>query len=270
MADDKTTASLRSAIKAGELGRALDEVQNAIRKAPGDVDLRVFLFQLLCIQGNWSRALMQLQAVAKLDTTKLEFVQAYHHLINAEAFRAEVFKGNKTPLVFGDSAPWVADLLSAIKCDAHGQGQAAAALRAQALEAAPAIACTVNGTASDWLADADSRIGPVLELMVNGGFYWVPQAAVKSITFDPVEDLRDLIWRPLSITFATEGKFVAFMPVRYPGSEASSDARHQLSRLTEWQPLHDDAYSGLGQRLFATPDADVAMLEVETLEFAAA
>lgn len=268
MREDQECLDAEQALKEGDLGKAVLTIQEKIKKSPSSVDFRVFLFQLLCVQGNWSRALIQLQTIAKLDPSKIEFVQAYHHLINAEAFRAEVFKGNKTPLVFGESAPWIATLINALQFDAAGDHSKASDLRGGALELAPTIPTIVNGNETmSWFADADSRLGPALEVVVNGGFYWIPQDAIKEVVFDPVEDLRDLIWRPLSITFANEGKFVGFMPVRYPGSECSENVQHQLARLTEWQNLGNDNYMGIGQRMFATPENDFAMLDVESLQF---
>lgn len=268
MREDQAFLDAEQALKVGDLQRAISTIQEKIKKSPSSVDFRVFLFQILCIQGNWSRALIQLQTIAKLDPSKIEFVQAYHHLINAEAFRAEVFKGSKTPLVFGESAPWIPMLINALQFDLAGDYAKASNLRTEAMELAPTILTRVDGNqAMAWFADADSRLGPALEVMVNGGFYWVPQDAVKEVVFDPVEDLRDLIWRPLSITFANEGKFVGFMPVRYPGSECSENVQHQLARLTEWQDRGNDNYIGLGQRMFATPEDDFAMLDVQSLQF---
>lgn len=268
MREDQACLDAEQALKVGDLQRAVLTIQEKIKKSPSSVEFRVFLFQLLCVQGNWSRALIQLQTIAKLDPSKIEFIQAYHHLINAEAFRTEVFKGNKTPLVFGESSPWIPTLINALQFDVAGDHVKASNLRTEAIELAPTISTKVNGNETmPWFADADSRLGPVLELMVNGGFYWVPQDAIKEVVFDPVEDLRDLIWRPLTITFANEGKFVGFMPVRYPGSEYSKNVQHQLARLTEWQDLGSDNYIGVGQRMFATPEDDFAMLDVESLQF---
>ncbi len=35
------------------------------------------------------------------------------------------------------------------------------------------------------------RLGPVIEAMVNGRYFWVPFAAIGELDFDPPADLRD-------------------------------------------------------------------------------
>ena len=88
-------------IEAGNLDAALEELQNATLSEPGRADLRLFLFQLLSIMGDWNRALTQLNAAAVLNHDALSLVRRYRELILCEAFRAEVFTGNRDPLLFG-------------------------------------------------------------------------------------------------------------------------------------------------------------------------
>ncbi|MEW8586643.1 MAG: tetratricopeptide repeat protein, partial [Candidatus Thiodiazotropha sp.] len=48
-------------LQQGQIDEALQALQQAIRKEPSNVKLRVFLFQLLCVIGAWERALSQLE-----------------------------------------------------------------------------------------------------------------------------------------------------------------------------------------------------------------
>ena len=64
------------AVRDGDLDLALSTLQDQIRKAPERADLRVFLFQLLCIQGQWARALNQLDVAAELDAATIPMVRA--------------------------------------------------------------------------------------------------------------------------------------------------------------------------------------------------
>ena len=104
----------------------------------------------------------------------------------------------------------------------------------------------------EWIADADSRLGPILEVLLNGGYYWVPFARCTAIRITPPEDLRDLVWLPAEFTWANGGEATGFIPTRYPGSEAAADAALRLARRTEWARIGEEAYSGLGQRVLAT------------------
>src|SRR5438270_617815 len=74
-----------------------------------------------------------------------------------------------------------------------------------------------------WIADMDSRIGPMCEAFVDGKYVWIPFDHLAKVTIDPPADLRDLIWAGAELTFANGGTTVAMIPSRYPGSEAATD-----------------------------------------------
>ena len=57
------------------------------------------------------------------------------------------------------------------------------------------------------------------------------------------------------------------MPVRYPGSEQAEDGRIRLARLTTFDATTSGTQIGLGQRLFATDDADHPLLQTRLIEF---
>ncbi|HEY6360666.1 MAG TPA: tetratricopeptide repeat protein, partial [Vicinamibacterales bacterium] len=54
-------------LKAGDPAGALAHLQDQVRARPDDPKLRVFLFQLLCVLGQWERALNQLSVASSLD-----------------------------------------------------------------------------------------------------------------------------------------------------------------------------------------------------------
>ena len=85
-------------LREGQLDEALAALQQEIRQSPADAKLRVFLFQLLAVQGQWDRALTQLSVVGELDALALPMVQTYREAIRCEVLRSEVFAGKRTPL----------------------------------------------------------------------------------------------------------------------------------------------------------------------------
>jgi type VI secretion system protein ImpE len=54
-------------IRDGRLQDALTELQDQVRKDPSNPRFRVFLFQLLCVLGDWERARDQLKVLAEID-----------------------------------------------------------------------------------------------------------------------------------------------------------------------------------------------------------
>ena len=248
----------------------LAELQARIRKEPQRVDLRIFLFQVYCLQGAWAKAGAQLKVIEELDAEALPMVQTYRTALSCELLRRGVFAGTRTPLVLGDPRDWLAWLLEANRLLALGHVEQAQQWRDKAMAAAPAATGTANGEAFDWLADADSRLGPVLEAVLNGKYYWIPLERLARIEIEPPTDLRDMVWTPVTLTFTTGGSNVALVPTRYPGAEDLTDDRLRMARGTDWQAVGADTWIGHGQRMLVTDQAEYALLDLRLIEFDAA
>lgn len=263
------TLTAQDLIAAGDPQAALQLLQKQVRERAADAKLRIFLFQLLCVLGQWQRAMTQLEVCGELDPGALAMVNTYREALKCETVREAVFAGQTTPIVFGQPQPWVAWLVQALQADVQGDAASAANLRGQALEAAPAVPGTLNGEPFDWIADADSRLGPVLEAVLNGRYCWVPFSALTKVRIEAPEDLRDLVWTPAQLEFANGGASVALIPSRYPGSAATTDGGLQLARRTEWLPLAGEQYRGLGQRVLVSSGAEAGLLEVREISLLA-
>ena len=258
-------AAAELSLKNGDLSAALAQLQDEIRAKPADAALRVFLFQLLCVRGEWERALNQLKVASGLDAAALAMAQTYGEAVRCEAIRRDVFSGKKVPLVFGQPEQWLALLIESLLVAGRGEMERSADLRARAFEEAEPSSGEINGQPFEWVADADARLGPVLEAVINGKYYWVPFSRLAGITVEEPEDLRDMVWMPAHLQFENGGESVALLPTRYPGSEASQDGSIALARRTEWEEVAPGTYHGLGQRVIATDAAEVPLLELRTL-----
>ncbi len=252
----------------GQLPEALSAIQDQIRKDPANPKLRIFLFQLLVVLGQWERALSQLKVIGELDATSLLMVQTYRAAIQSEVFRIEVFAAKRTPLVFGEPQQWLALLIEALRLDAEDHHAQAMELRSQAFEMAPASTGLIDGDKFVWIADADSRLGPVLEAIINGRYYWIPFQQISRIELEAPTDLRDVVWMPCLFTWGNGGQASGLIPSRYPGSESCAEAKIRLARKTDWQTLPTGNAYGLGQRLLATDAEDYALLDIRKIEFA--
>ncbi len=264
----KTIMTAQECIAAGQPDQALIELQGEIRTRPEDPKLRIFLFQLHCVLGNWSKALLQLQVIAGIDPDTMMLAQIFQPVINCEALRRGVFDGKLTPLIFGEPLEWVGLLVKAAEHVARGEAAAAAELRDRAFEAAPATGGTLDGKPFAWLADADSRLGPVLELIMEGKYYWVPFCRIRRIAMQPPADLRDLVWVPAQLVWTNGGEAAGHIPARYAGTEAAADGPLRLTRKTEWRELAGGTFTGLGQRVLATDEGEHPLLQCRVIDFA--
>ncbi|MHC4583107.1 MAG: type VI secretion system accessory protein TagJ [Planctomycetota bacterium] len=253
-------------LQAGQLTEALAVLENQIRSDPSNPKLRVFLFQLLSVLGDWERALTQLNVAAELDPMNLLMAQVCRVALNCEALRAEIFAGKRSPLVFGEPAEWIGLLVQANQMIAEGKYQASQKLRERAFDAASAVAGSIDNQRFEWISDADSRLGPILEAIIDGKYYWIPFTALHQVQIDPPADLRDVVWLPAHFTWVNGGQITGLIPTRYPDSETSKDNAILLSRKTEWIEQPFDLYLGLGQRLFATNEDEFPLLQIRQID----
>ncbi len=255
-------------LRDGDLVGALARLQEQVRLRPADPKLRVFLFQLLCVLGQWERALNQLTVAATLDAGALPMAQTYGEAVRCELTRGEVFAGRKSPMILGEPDEWLAMLIESLLLAGRGEHAASERLRRRAFEEAPASSGDIDGRPFHWIADADSRLGPVLEAVINGRYYWVPFSRVSRITVEAPGDLRDVVWMPAHLEFENGGESVALIPTRYPGSEAATDPLLSLSRKTEWHEVTSDAYRGLGQRIITTDVDELPLMDIRAISMA--
>jgi type VI secretion system protein ImpE len=259
--------AIEELIRQGELAEALQAAKSAVREHPAEARHRILLFQLLCIGGQWESAFTQLSVLQDMDADTSLFAHIFGPVVECEVLRGEIFEGKRTPIVFGEPQPWVGKLVQAHQHGAGGEWEAAACLRSEALDEAEAVPGSVNGTPFEWIADADSRLGPIFEVIMDGCYRWVPTTAVSSIQIEPPNDLRDLVWIPARFIWVNGGTATGFLPVRYPGSENSSEKGIPFSRRTEWSEPASGTFLGLGQRVLTTDSDEYSLLEVRELAF---
>ena len=260
MADSERVSAL-----AVDLPGELRRLQGEVRAHPDDAKLRTYLFQLLVVNGEWQRALNQLQVCAQLAASAIPMAQTYREAIRCEVFRAEVFAGKRTPHILGEPPPWMGLIVESLEKFAHGHIAAAEDLRGRALEQAPAAAGTIDGTPFEWIADADSRLGPVCEAIIDGKYYWVPFEHILNIKVEAPVDLRDFVWVGAHFKLSTDAVQVALIPARYPGTEAADKEALRLARMTTWVEAGPNTFVGLGQRMWATDSGEFALLDTREI-----
>lgn len=252
-------------LRAGDPEAALVQLQAQVRANPADPKLRVFLFQLLSVLGSWERALTQLNVATELDAGTLAMAQMYREALNCELLRAEVFAGRKSPVIFGQPEQWLALLIESVLMAGRGDAVAAAKLHDQAFDLAPTTSGSIDGQPFSWIADADMRLGPVCEAVINGRYYWLPFGNLMRVDIEAPADLRDLVWLPAHFQFSNGGEAIGVIPTRYPGSELSDDGLIRMARKTDWIEASAGVFHGLGQRLLTSDAGEFALMDVRQI-----
>jgi type VI secretion system protein ImpE len=252
--------------RAGDLDGARSVLVENVRAAPADAKARMFLFQLLCLGGEWQKAKTQLQALAKLSPEAQMLSVAYGQAIDAEQVRADVFAGTVRAKQLVTSE-WAEGLIDALQHFGSGDVQAGIDARERAFEAAPDTPGTLDGARFDWIADADGRFGPAIEAIVMGQYGFIPFDVIERIESEGPRDLRDTVWYPVQIAFKKGQSVAALLPARYPGSEAAEESAERFGRATGWSD-RPWGQVGSGQHLWALSSGeDHGLLSLRTLVF---
>lgn len=261
----------RTLVHEARLAEALACLHEEVRQAPADVERRVQLFALDCVLGRYERARSDLDVIQSMDESWTLAAQVYRRLIAAELFRRDVFAGRVRPTILGKPESWMAWNVQALALDADGHLDSARELREQAWQAAPEWPFRVDGTECAWLSDVDRRLGPVLETIIEGNYYWIPFGALTCIAPNPPEFMLDAVWLPARLGLAEGTEIAAYLNARYAGSEASDEGSVCLGRKTAWRET--PAGGGLwpvGHKVFESPDAEFPLFECRRIEIVSA
>ena len=237
--------SVQKLLQAGQLDEAIQALSAELRDNPGDAKRRTSLFELLCFSGDYARAEKQLDILAS-DSREAEMGGLiYRSALHAEKIRHELFEKGENPPA------------------EKGNGDSAAAATGM-----------LNGNGFQVLTDADPRVGAHLEIFAAGSYLWLPFTLIASIQIPPPKRLRDLLWTPALVkpSAAFQGRELGevLLPVLTPFSWKHPDGNVRLGRSTVWEENAAGDVIPLGQKMLMADDEEVPLLEVRSVEFAAA
>ncbi len=107
-----------------------------------------------------------------------------------------------------------------------------------------------------------------LEVLTSTGkYYWIPWGRVTSLTIDPPERLRDLVWRKAELEVHEGPNGVVYIPATYLGGAGEPSDAQRLGRETEWVE-EGGLTRGLGQRCLLVGDEIVALADIKSLAIA--
>lgn len=249
------------------LNSRFEDAKRLVQASPGDIGARSALWQIFAARGEFSRARTQLDAMVSINSSWALEAASCTALLKAEELRLKVFSGTAQPTCLGEPPAWFAKIVSALPLlqrESAGTKATAVALLREAQQDSDGLGGLVNGRTFSWLCDGDARLGPCMEMIVQGNYLWAPWIRVSKITSRAPTEIRDRLWLHAMVEFGDDGAFEAFLPARYPHPQ--NDAEH-LGEVTTWQPIDDEAYIGLGQKTLLTDGGEVGLLDVRELRF---
>lgn len=252
---------------AGKLGPAIEELTREVKANPADTARRTSLFEMLCFTGDWDRAERQLDVIAHQSAQAEVGTQVYRNNIKAERDRHRLFSAGLQPHFLVEPPTYVDLHLAAIDRLREGNATGAREALDRAEEERPALVGKINNQQFQDFRDYDDLVGPVLELIVQDKYTWLPFEQIKQMEIAAPRNLRDLVWASARVESVDGTIGEVFLPALYAGSSQHPNDQVRLGRMTDWKQVGEDLYRAVGLRLFLVDDEDKPIFEARTVKF---
>lgn len=268
----------------------MNRTEAMLRSNPGAYEHRWALVEQLCQLGHWERALKQLQMWAQIRSDTAKEAHVLRGLIQAEHQRMRVFQGQERAAPVRDFPLWMQYMAQALEHNAQGSVQQADACRTQGLEQAPQLRGSCqwekqeNGQRTrslaqqsfEWLADSDTRLGPICEVIASGAYRWLAFADIAHVRLKPPQTPLDLVWMPAQLQLqanpdGTAGpKLHVFIPARScwlkpPQAPTPKEQLLLLGALTVWEDVGETGVFAHGQKTWMSAGFDWPLLDIREI-----
>lgn len=252
-------------LEKGQLSEAIKDMTQEVKAHPADSRSRTFLFELLCFAGELDRAKNQLEALDAQDPKADLGIDFYRKVLKAEQTRQQLFSKGTFPKLIGPCPGHIQGHLDALLQIQEGHFLKAQELLTKAAELRPDLQVTIDGTTGDGFMDLDDLFAPILEVIMQDQYYWIPFSHIRKVSITPPKHLRDLLWVPAQME-TTETALGVVIPVLYPGSFTSEEELVKLGRVTDWR--QEEGFTlGVGQHVYGVNELDKGILEIRELTF---
>jgi type VI secretion system protein ImpE len=249
-----------------KLDEAIELAIAGVKSKPAEIDGRLMLCDLLCMAADWSRVDKQLDVLSRQDPELSVGISLYRHLIRAETARKQFFEQGRLPEFAEDVSEVMQYHLRASIALREGVMSEARDLLEQAEALRRPLSGTCDGDNFSDFRDLDDLTSSFLEVLTSTGkYYWVALEKIETLEFQKPRQLRDLVWRPTSMTIRGGPDAVVYVPVRYYGSHDSDDPAIRVGRGTGWIENPDGPTRGIGQRMFLVNEDDRSIMSIGTI-----
>lgn len=252
----------------GKLDEATAAIKSIVQSKPTDTEARLLLIEYLCCAGDFERADQQLETLISMQTDLALPCGQMRSLIRSEVARQDFYNSGRAPEFLVDPPDATRERLRGVVLWRAGDFDGALAAFEAADATLPPLTGQCNGQTFDAIRDGDDLLGPVLEgLSADGRYFWLPFEQITTLTCSPPERPRDLIYRTAELELRSGITARVFIPAIYAPLPPADRTELRLGRATEWDESNAAIVRGLGQRVFLTPDADYAVMEIKELRF---
>ncbi|MCL2163306.1 MAG: hypothetical protein FWH55_02700 [Oscillospiraceae bacterium] len=242
------------------LNQEVESVSAAIRREPLEPSHRLALAQLELVRGNHTKALRHLQLACQFNAEFAPEAQLIKMLVCAEQVRETVFAGKISPDLLNAPSAWLEKMIEAIRYT----GEQAAEKRQSALLDMPKCKGYYGESSSfESIVDGDDRLGPIVELIFGGNYFWVPFDMIESLQIPIPTRPIDFVWIAVTVKLVGYPYRIAYMPSRYVLPENEDERTNSLliGSETTWQEFYDDFWQGSGRKTWFADEKALSIFE---------
>jgi protein involved in temperature-dependent protein secretion len=123
----------------------------------------------------------------------------------------------------------------------------------------------VDGRAFEGWRDADDVLAAVLEVFVGEQYFWLPLEQVKKLRVQPAENLRDQLYRPITVWHINGEEFHGYMPTVYRNRDQFNNEELACGLGTDFVEEGPFARCN-GQRLYLFGEEELTLDDFQQVE----
>jgi type VI secretion system protein ImpE len=243
------------------LTEAVAAQEKLVRARPDDVGERLIFCDLLAFAGDRDAVRRHLDEVSIKAPDLADYIAEWRRLVAADDRR----HAGAAPDFIIDPPPHVRPRLDAADRLRLDPVAGIADLIDVAEEMTPWVEGHLDGRPFDGWRDADDLLGPVVELFHADRYVWVPTEQVRKLRLEPVDGLRDRLYRPATVWLTDGRDWEVFVPALYTGSAQHPEDGIRTGAGVDWIETAG-LMRGVGSRTFLFGDEELSLDEFRQVE----
>lgn len=243
------------------LTEALGAQRAVVAARPDDAAERLLLCELLAFTGDRAAVRRELPDPVRLTVQPRMYVREWRLLLDADDARHR----GEPPTFLIDPPRHVLRRLRAVEGLRSGRHEEAIDLLDEADELAPWVAGHVDGRPFDGWRDADDLLGPVLELFHQDRYAWLAIDHVRKLRLDEGDELRDLLYRPVTVWTTDDSEWQVYLPGLYFDTAGHPEDGIRTGAGVDWVE-RNGVMRGLGSRTFLFGEEELTLNEFRQVE----
>lgn len=249
----------------GRLREALATQSQYVQDSPADDGGRLFLIELHLFLGQLDEARSHLSCFRDQSEATVEFLAAYHELLNAEAKRQSNERA-PSPNFITPLSNYLRLHVEGLEAYRNNQLELCLDCFERSAEAAFELTGHIDGREFEEIRNPDDFLNGMLEVFIGSNYVWVPFESIRKLRLAEIDSPRDHLFRPGILTLRDDRVLEVFVPTVYAGTWKNPDEAFLLGRDTDWISETEGIVRGVGAQTLWLGDEELTLFDFRVLE----